>query len=256
MQKILLVYDDFTEMMETHNGLKKVGFDVVAVTNEMSTADEVISLNPDLVIAFGRGQKVSSLGVGKRLKDLVRWRGKSVLILPKDLPIRTDDILKIRVDQLLEAPVLFESLLIHVCRMFKHDEKAMLAKLHRTFSEEETNITIVGSNPGAGSDPKAASAFAREMEDHRRQNRLPKDPGLAKIHRELEEARTQERRKVQKYLEISAKEPIKASAGIQRKDARARLKEMGRDWKSADLRDLDEERQAFVKAMFQKKPAA
>ncbi len=248
MQKILLVYDDFSEMMETHNGLKKVGFDVVAVTNELSTADQVISLNPDLVIAYGRGLKVSSLGVGKRLKDLVRWRGKSLLILPKDLTIRTDDILKIRVDQLLEAPVSFETILLHICRMFHHDEKALLAKLHRSFSDDEPVLTHVTS-----SSAKGASEFARDMENHRRQGRVPKDPALATLHRELEEARTQERRKVQKYLEVASKEPIKANSGIQRKDAKSRMKDMARDWKTKDLQGLDEERQAFVRAMFEKK---
>ena len=106
MNKILLVYEDYADLMAVESTLKRVGFDVVSVSSEYSLQQQMLAFNPDVVVGAGRGGKVSSLGVGKRLKEMARWHGKSVLIFPANFKPSPQDLIKIRVDMILEAPVL------------------------------------------------------------------------------------------------------------------------------------------------------
>ena len=95
MNKILLVYEDYTDLMSVEATLKKVGFDVIGLSSEYSVAEQMLSFNPDVVVGSGRGGKVSSLGVGKRLKEMSRWQGKAILIFPANFKPTPQELLKI-----------------------------------------------------------------------------------------------------------------------------------------------------------------
>src|SRR5690348_17118674 len=105
MVKVLLIYDDYAELTTVEFSLKKVGFDTVGITSEFSTQEKVISLNPDIVVVYGRGPKLTTVGVGKRLKEMTRWTGKSVLIFPQGYKPAAQDLIRVRMDMILEAPV-------------------------------------------------------------------------------------------------------------------------------------------------------
>ena len=69
MSKVLLVYDDFAELSNLDSALKKVGFDVIALTNEYTIKDQVVTFNPDVIVVCGDSSRVSTLSVGKKLKE-------------------------------------------------------------------------------------------------------------------------------------------------------------------------------------------
>lgn len=151
MNKLLLVYEDYPDLMAMETTLKKVGFDVIGLTNEVSVPEHILSFNPDLVMAYGRGPKVSSLNVGKKLKDMSRWTGKSVLILPTGVKPSPEEFLKIRMDLLLDAPVSPTRAIQVIAKLLNQNEASLLDRLQKLASPESSATTAVSSSKASAS---------------------------------------------------------------------------------------------------------
>ncbi|WP_413557607.1 hypothetical protein [Bdellovibrio sp. HCB209] len=150
MSKVLLVYEDYADLMSVESTLKKVGFDVIGLSSEYAVSDQIISFNPDVVIGAGKGTKVSSLGVGKRLKEMTRWGGKSVLIFPANVKPSPQDLIKIRVDMMLEAPVAPLRIVQVLAKITGQDEGALLEKLNKAIHLESPGAKPVSPSAQAG----------------------------------------------------------------------------------------------------------
>jgi len=154
MNKILLVYDDYTELMSVESALKRVGFDVIGLSSEYAVAKQVVSFNPELVIASGSSGKVNSLSVGKRLKDMSRWQGKALLIFSPQLKPTALELIKIRADMILEAPILVPRLLQILAKVLGHEEAVLLERLKRPGVESTPKSfnTVISQGPALGED--------------------------------------------------------------------------------------------------------
>ncbi|MCB0368292.1 MAG: hypothetical protein KDD45_02345 [Bdellovibrionales bacterium] len=139
MSKILLVYDDFSELTAIDYSLKKVGFDVIALTNEFTIKDQIVSFNPDLLICNGNSSRVSTVSVGKKIKEMNRWMGKSILIFPQDYEIPPDDLIHIRMDIMLEAPVPLTRLIQVIAKLTAQDEQLIVDKLVKSFTSDKSD---------------------------------------------------------------------------------------------------------------------
>ncbi|WP_373997723.1 hypothetical protein [Bdellovibrio bacteriovorus] len=152
MNKILLVYEDYADLMSVESTLKKVGFDVIGLSSEYAIAEQMLAFNPDLVVGNGKGGKVSSLGVGKRLKEMTRWQGKSVLIFPANFKPHPQELIRIRVDMILEAPVAPLRLVQVIGKILGHDEAVLLERLNKAMHVESPQKTggssVVGGKAG------------------------------------------------------------------------------------------------------------
>lgn len=152
MNKILLVYEDYSEMMVLESSLKKIGFDVIGLSNEYLVGDQIIAFNPDLVLASGKGGKVNTLSVGKKLKEMPRWQGRAVLIFAAGVKPQPQDLLKIRVDMALEAPVPMPRMLQVIARLLERDESLLTERLGRSLGapdEEGDPLTLSGESDEA-----------------------------------------------------------------------------------------------------------
>lgn len=138
MNKILLIYDDYSELTTVEFSLKKVGFDVVSISSEFSAQEKLLSFNPEIVIAYGRGPKVTTIGVGKRLKDMGRWGGKAILIFPAGMKPDPQDLIRTRMDLLLEAPVPTVRLIQILAKMTNQDDQVLVEKLIKAAATEAT----------------------------------------------------------------------------------------------------------------------
>lgn len=160
MNKILLVYEDYADLMAVEGSLKKVGFDVIGLSSEYAVAEQILAFNPDLVVGSGKGGKVSSMGVGKRLKEMTRWQGKSVLIFPTSYKPNPQELIKIRVDMVLEAPVAPLRLVQVVGRILGHDEAVLLERLNKAMHVESSQKSISMSSGGPHS-PEGESIYVK-----------------------------------------------------------------------------------------------
>lgn len=109
--------------------LQKVGFDVLGISTEYTLSENVLSFNPDVVVAFGRGGKVTTVGAGRRLREMTRWGGQVILILPTGYKPNPQDFAKIRADMLLEAPVPALRLMHTIGKMLGFDEATLSDRL-------------------------------------------------------------------------------------------------------------------------------
>lgn len=150
MNKILLVYEDYADLMAIESTLKKVGFDVIGLTSEYSITEQILAFNPDLVVGSGNSGKVTSLGVGKRLKEMSRWAGKSILIFSQSAKPSAEDLMRIRVDMLLESPVPPLRLVQVIGKLLGLDESLLLERLNKAMHLEGPssagNISSISGN--------------------------------------------------------------------------------------------------------------
>ena len=101
MVKVLLVYDDFNELTLTESYLKKIGFDVVGISNEILINDQILSFNPEILVVHGKNMKVSSFSVGQKLKDYGRYHGKAVIVVPKGMRPSPSEMIKMKMDAMI-----------------------------------------------------------------------------------------------------------------------------------------------------------
>ncbi len=154
MNKILLVYEDYTDLMTTESALKKVGYDVIGITNEYTLSEQVVAFNPEVVVAQGSAGKVTALGVGKRLKEMPRWAGKVVLIFAPNNKPGAQDIMKMRVDLMLKSPVIPTRMIQVLSKLLQQDESQLLEKFNK----------IANVNPNASNAANIVSGKSEESD--------------------------------------------------------------------------------------------
>jgi DNA-binding response OmpR family regulator len=163
MNKVLLVYEDYSEMMTIQSVLKKVGFDVVTAGSEFSLAQQVLSFNPDIIVGYGKGPKVSTVGVGRRLKEMPRWSGKVVLIFPAGLRNDPAELAKVRMDMALEAPLEVTRLLQVLANLTNQDPRALIETMMKAVAQEaETQNRTAGNAAQAKVDDAVFVSGSRE----------------------------------------------------------------------------------------------
>lgn len=155
-KKVLLVYDDFNEMTLTESYLKKVGIDVVGISNEALLSDQILSFNPDVVVSFRQKQKISSFSVSQKLKKIRSFSGKVIVIVQKGIRPSPEDMIKMRMDVFVEAPVSIERLLELLSKVMELDITLLKSKLQRTQNVSDKDKLI--------SDPKRMAKYSEFLE--------------------------------------------------------------------------------------------
>lgn len=131
MRKVLLVYDDFNEMTLTQSTLKRLGFDVVGISNEYLLNQQMLEFAPEVVVVAGGTSKVSSLSVSAKLKENKKFNGKVIVILPQGFKMNPTDLLKMRMDRIFEAPVSQTALVEGIASFMEGQQGALLEKLRK-----------------------------------------------------------------------------------------------------------------------------
>jgi hypothetical protein len=274
MLRILLVYDNFQELTSVESSLKKVGFDVLGITSEFSLAEQLLAFNPHIVVGQGRSAKVSSSGVGKRLRESLRWDGQAILIFYSDAKPQPADILKMRMDSGLEHPVEISRLIQTISQLAGLDAPQLLEKLAKisssdptskdfqrsqdssgNFGSESDNVFVSGGTgpdgqelnqvTGAGFTPNAMvpiqDPLFQELE-----NLLVGKPGP------FEKPEIKDSKRAQVYASILKNQPPLGEATLSKKEAKARLRDLVDPLSKESLRNQDDLRREFVKALFKR----
>lgn len=152
MSKVLLCYEDFSELMSTQTVLKKVGFDVLPISSEFGLTQQVLSFNPDIVVGYGKGPKVSTVGVGRRLKDMPRWTGSVVLIFPVGAKPGPSDLARIRMDMALEAPLEATRLIQVLANFTNQDAHLLIERMLKSAANEAANLQARSSGTDGSKD--------------------------------------------------------------------------------------------------------
>src|SRR3954467_784956 len=89
MLRVLMVLEDYGELMFLQTVLKKIGFDVDAIQNARSFSDSVLRMNPDILVMTGHGKRVKGLELSRSLRR-VRGLPHTILIHAPGTPAEQD----------------------------------------------------------------------------------------------------------------------------------------------------------------------
>jgi response regulator RpfG family c-di-GMP phosphodiesterase len=232
MLRVLLVIDDYGELLFMQTLLKKLGFDVDGIQNQRSFDESILNLNPDLVLATAKGRKVNGVELAEGLR---RTRGvpRVILLAPPAMAEKLSSAMIANVDAVLETPVGATRLLEKVAELGGVDKINLLEKYRRlkeTLSpEREADLQILNREvtPATAAKPTAIKATAM----------------ASTLSSEERERRYQENIK-------SVEKPV-----TQFYD-RERVNQYSRDIRATEDRDetarLEAERQEFVRQLFRK----
>jgi DNA-binding NarL/FixJ family response regulator len=243
MVKILLVYEDFNELTLTESYLKRVGFDVVGIGNEVLLHDQILSFRPDIIVAHGKNARVSSFSVGQKMKENQRYSGKVVIVVPKDVRPSPQDVLHMKMDGIIESPVQPEKLIQVLCRLGGQAPTSFLEKFQKArLSDPELGkrlFMVTGSatpmaaaptaSPpsGASGDIAAVSGAGVAIDDPQRVSRY---------------------KKFTDGVDIDLKHSTH-----QRQDIKEKQNNLKKGWDFDKLEDQDLLRQQFAEALFKKR---
>ena len=221
MVKVLLVYEDFNLLTLTESCLKKVGFDVQGVSNEVLIQDQILSFNPNVIVASGQRQRVSIVSVGQKLKHDKHFRGQLLLIAPTGMKPTAQELLLMKFDAVMEHPVSPEKLIACLCRLSSIDSQPLLNKFAKArMSDPDLELKI--RNLMGSSSNLHVDSFS--------------DPVRA-----------------QKYNQIAKDHPISVlGTSHRRADIVKAQKELKKDWDFDKLEELDELKHQFAEALFKK----
>ncbi|MEQ1665267.1 MAG: hypothetical protein ABL927_07830 [Bdellovibrionales bacterium] len=168
MLRIILVIDDYNELIYLQTLLKKMGFDVEGIQNTKKYQDVSLGFNPQILITSARGSKVNGLALAQ---GIIKMRGYPKIIA---LGVRVNEfdenkLNSMGIDQILDSPVNPKKLFSTLALLGGVDEEVLLAKYAK----------IKGYlNPMTNSESTVVNSAGGEREDHDIDFQLD-DPGQA-----------------------------------------------------------------------------
>ncbi|MES3038464.1 MAG: hypothetical protein V4736_11210 [Bdellovibrionota bacterium] len=257
MSRVLLLYDDYTELTTIELNLKKVGFDVIGISNEFSLSQQLLSFNPEVVIACGGSSRVNSVSVGKKLKDTPRWTGKSLLIFHPGAKPVPEDLLKLRMDFALEHPVPFTQLLGVLAQMLEVSGEALKDRWNKAqmTEEDDSSVTFTSDGEEAGESVFVTGgnddSLASEINDLERRE-IQKEIGAKNWNKELTEYEQRRKDKRPSITAIAKEVGFDPRKRLSKKESKKRLKSLKEEWSEKELDSQDKSRQEFTRALFKK----
>lgn len=228
-RRVLLMNDDYVENSRVETLLKKVGFDVLSMQTEAGLGDKVLSFRPDMVVATGTSAKLGAISVGTKLKEMRGFNGAVILGIARGTKISPMDLLKVRMDRMLEAPFAVENLVRNMCEVLALDAEACLEKLRKAqWSEGPVDAQMV---KGAGPEMSANEAVTGS-------NRIKS--GL-----------TPQERRARFEKAVAGLDIDPAETTLKRSSARERWADVKKDWDLSTLEGQNELKKQFADALFE-----
>ncbi|MEK7356641.1 MAG: hypothetical protein AAB250_09340 [Bdellovibrionota bacterium] len=237
MRKVMLVIDDYSEMIGLESTLRRLGFDVLSVAKDVLVNDALLGFYPEIVVATFKGRHVDGLKVALRLKKNPIPPAIALVHAGSAPLISGDD--RRAIDAFLESPLKAKHLIETIARLARVPAAPLLEKFEKVSNADlstDEELLIVG-NKSAAAEPAAP----RGEWDPK------KTPGTASISRSGRSDRydkflTQHDEPVDNVL------PHEVAQKAMRDLKKAALKE------KAELDKIDAEKLEFAKAMFEPRP--
>jgi DNA-binding response OmpR family regulator len=236
MKRVLLVIDDYGELLFLQTLLKKLGFDVDGIQNERAFEDSFLALNPEIVIATAKGKRINGLEIAEGIRK-VRGLPKVILLATGAIWDRLRGLEIPSVDGVLESPVAASQLLGMIADLAELDKTTLLEKYRRL------KATL-------NKDSEADAHILQREEQDSGQGGVADGSETPKQIFQPTTLAPQDRQK--KYDEFLAKEEPLKPARFPRERVHQFTKEIRASEDPVETAKLEEERQGFVKAMFRK----
>lgn len=231
MLRVLMVLEDYGELMFLQTVLKKIGFDVDAIQNPRSFQDSVLRMNPDVLVMTANGKRVKGYELASGLK---RTRG-----LPHIILIRTSgsaEMADAKIGGWLTSPVGALNLLNMIGDLCGLNKEVLAEKFGKLRLQEQA----------PGQDARVLSMESEEVEQLNRAEKPSGNFGALQDSTANVAARKERFKKV-----LEQERP--AHIGFSVKQVQDQVKNLRKDENSDDLAELERQRKAFVEELFKKK---
>lgn len=268
MLRVMLVIDDYNELVYLQTMLKKVGFDVDGIQNQRSFDDHRLSFNPEVILATAMSSGVNGLEMAEKLK---RPHGvpKVLLILPSKLSGKMDQLKLSNVDATITSPINPRRLLEALSSLGGLQKDQLLEKydkiragLREVDRGDERRVGAGAEAEGAAlSEGSGAQTEQARVETEETQGReissevqTPSVANAASTKGSVKLAKSglsdEERR--QRFEKTLAELEEPRSDGLPHKRLVQHTKELRASINSEEIESLDKQRQEFVRALFKK----
>lgn len=130
MHRLLLYLDDYSELVYMETLFKKLGFDTQGVQNQRAFDESLLAMNPEVCILTARGKKVHGLDIAENLAQH-RSHHKILLFAPRGLKEKLDGEQIPFVDAWVESPPTAMVLLSTLATLLHMDAKVLLEKYNK-----------------------------------------------------------------------------------------------------------------------------
>jgi CheY-like chemotaxis protein len=130
MRKVLLVVDDYNELIAIEGFFRRLGFDVLSVGKDVLVADALLKFIPDLVLASVKGRHVDGIKLASRIFKAAPSARVALIYGAGEKPVLPPEA-RSRVDTLIELPVKPTAIISLVCRLLNLDPDPILEKFAR-----------------------------------------------------------------------------------------------------------------------------
>ncbi len=284
MDRVLLVTSDQTFSSHIEKTVNQIGLDVSVCMHETELYDFLNEFKPSIVVVKGDSQDISSLAVGKVLRDR-KYDGRVILILDKDQKVDPNELNQVRMDFLLFEPVGAIKVVSHILdlmteerdvirsrllkiadgdKQFRRKEESFLVSSGKSINQEITHVRgkikkdsgfthVKSNNQPVGSD----DIIINNPDQH--PDELSTDDLLAtgeRIKNELKQNEAELPSKIDRYNLTIQDIDIPLSTGHKKRHTSAKQKDLRKehliDPGQEKLDNLDSERKKFANALMKK----
>lgn len=228
MRKVMLVIDEYSEMVGLESFLRRLGFDVLSLAKETQVPDALLSFQPDIVIASFKGRNVDGLKLAHRMKKTMTPPPRVALAYRGVMPQVPAENQK-SIEALVELPVEARSAIQMLAQLSGLSAEPILekyAKMSSAVLTTDEQIVIITDNS----------------------NRSPKASAIATS--QAAQATTERTSRYDRYLAEHASDRVdKVLPHDKAAKAMAKLKKDSESEKE-NLDRIQAEKQQFAKALF------
>jgi CheY-like chemotaxis protein len=231
MLRVLMVLEDYGELMFLQTVLKKLGFDVDAIQNSRLLADSLLRMNPDVVVMTAHGRRVRGVDLCRQIK---RVRG-----LPRVLLMRAAGSAQepdLPVEGWMVSPVSalnFLNTMADTCGLNKQMLAEKYQKLRMQEAPEDLDRAMIISG---GPEPEMDKAIIISGKvDNVRPSTL-----AAKERKD-------------RYDKAAKEKAPPKEAAFSAKAVAVQVRDLRKSENAADLEELERQRRLFVEHLFKKK---
>ncbi len=251
MRKILLLVEDFNEIVFLDTILKKLGWDVLAQQAEFGLSELLLSFSPDILVITAKGKKLDGLKVSERIKKNNKGFPKIIILKNSKQEFDKDVLKKMGINASLNSPISVNKLLFVLEKMGGMSALEAQKKLSnfRSKKEDEAEGSILAAQNEQELNFKTIVTGSLVEEDEKF---IQKSEGLGAKLAELvkmesgSKSRAERFQKALKEFEPPEKDRMSAKAV---REQTKKIRQRGKLHK--DLDKLDNRRRDFVRALFE-----
>ncbi len=232
MLRVLMVLEDYGELMFLQTVLKKIGFDVDAIQNPRSFQESVLRMNPDVLVMTASGKRVKGYELASGVR---RARGipHVILIRSPGAPAMSDA----KIEGWLESPVGALDLLNLIGDICGLNKDVLAEKFQKLRIQE--NVAGGEARVLHAEDPAQSAEMAR----------AEKPSGNFGVLQDSTVTPAERNERYKKALQRQRPDHI----GFSVKQVQDQVKSLRKEESSEDLAELERQRKAFVEHLFKKK---